>query len=324
MRLGSRAFLPIAILLCLNFLFLVSCGNGEFSLKGAPELSNPDYVRTPPELVLAESPGTNVESHSDGSRSASIDYSNISKGYVGVSCTAPTDVKFKVANGEYEYNYDVSNDGRYNYFPLAIGNGRYEFTVFINIDVTGSQYESFLKYGADVVLESEQVPFTVPNEIVNYGADSKVVQLSYDITKNASSNIEVVQQIYYWISHNIEYNTDLASEIINGATGYQPDLDNILTTKKGICYDYAALAAAMFRANGIPCKLVMGDVKTEEGFVYHAWNYIWLDEVGMIAVKIPSTPEEWARLDLTFAAAGDPSIAQFIGDGTNYTDVFFH
>ena len=37
-----------------------------------------------------------------------------------------------------------------------------------------------------------------------------------------------------------------------------PSVDETLKTKKGICFDYAALMTAMLRSQGIPTKLEIG------------------------------------------------------------------
>ncbi len=62
---------------------------------------------------------------------------------------------------------------------------------------------------------------------------------------------------------NVDYDYDKAQNIVdNNVTGYLPDPDETLSTKKGICYDYAALAAAMLRSQGIPTKLITGYVSS--------------------------------------------------------------
>ena len=103
----------------------------------------------------------------------------------------------------------------------------------------------------------------------------------------------------------------------NNVTGYLPDPDETLSTKKGICYDYAALAAAMLRSQGIPTKLITGYVSSGGSELYHAWNMIWLEESGWITVEIRAPRHEWQRIDLTFAAAGQSAL---VGDGKGYAD----
>ena len=43
-------------------------------------------------------------------------------------------------------------------------------------------------------------------------------------------------------------------------------------------------------------------------------------ESGWVTVKFEVKGKIWTRVDMTFAAGGVP--AEFVGDGSNYTDVF--
>ena len=86
---------------------------------------------------------------------------------------------------------------------------------------------------------------------------------------------------------------------------------------KGICFDYAALAASMLRSQGIPCKLIMGNVSPDD--LYHAWNMFYTEETGWITVEFSVSAKSWNRLDLTFSANGEDQ--KFIGNGENYTDM---
>ena len=99
---------------------------------------------------------------------------------------------------------------------------------------------------------------------------------------------------------------------------YQPDPDETMKTGKGICFDYAALAAAMLRSQGIPTKLIFGYVSPDD--LYHAWNMFYTDETGWVTAEFKVDSKNWTRLDLTFAANG--SDAKFIGDGSNYSDLY--
>lgn len=293
-----------AICLFSFFIALVLCGcaagQEKFALDGTPKMADEEYQRIPPPLLLSGYTGTNQKTEEVNGKTGIIDLSNIGNGYVTAATTGDTPAKFRVKNGKDFYDYDLSNAGAFEVFPLAMGNGQYEFTIFHNIK--GNQYAVFLTATATVELENEFIPFLRPSQIVKYDENSDCIALSYQLAQHASTDVEVAATIYHWIEESIDYDNEKAKTVVTN-TEYRPDLDKILQDKKGICYDYAALAAAMLRANGIPCKLIMGDVVLEDGQeVYHAWNMIWLKEKGWVAIKLPSTPEEWQRIDLTFAA----------------------
>ena len=101
---------------------------------------------------------------------------------------------------------------------------------------------------------------------------------------------------------------------------YMPDVDDTLATRKGICFDYAALTAAMLRSQGIPTKIIFGYVAPDD--LYHAWNMFYTEESGWVTVKFEVSANSWNRVDLTFAAGG--ASAAFVGDGSNYTEVYFY
>ena len=148
--------------------------------------------------------------------------------------------------------------------------------------------------------------------------DSACVLLASDISAQAADAAEVVSSVYEYIQGNVDYDFDKAQNIVdNNVIGYLPDPDETLSTKKGICYDYAALAAAMLRSQGIPTKLITGYVSSGGSELYHAWNMIWLEESGWITVEIRAPRHEWQRIDLTFAAAGQSAL---VGDGKGYAD----
>lgn len=102
-------------------------------------------------------------------------------------------------------------------------------------------------------------------------------------------------------------------------SGYLPDVDDTLRTNKGICFDYAALVTAMLRAQGIPTKLVIGTVSP--GDLSHAWNLIYTKEKGWVAVKIYFSGGTWKLMDATFGASMGQGIEDYIGDGSQYTEL---
>lgn len=324
----NRKLCAVAAVMACVIIF-AGCGGTEgFDASGNPIPAQPDYQRTPPELNLAQYVGLNQQTRTEardaGQYSALIDVTNSSDGYVAASCTAPVGAVLQVIKGDASSSdldtYTLANDGSMNFFPLTKGDGRYNIRLFLHQE--GNAYEPFMTYEVDVTLESEFAPFLVQNAEVNYDEDSQCVDLSYEITKHCSTDLEVVQAVCAWITDNITYDTSKALQLAQ-SSGYVPNPDATLAAKSGICYDYASLAAAMLRANGIPTKLVKGDVLNAEGeIVYHAWNAVWLKETGWIAIGVPSSPNSWSRMDTTLAAGGtDPS---FIADGSNYMDISVH
>ncbi len=245
-----------------------------------------------------------------GDNGVQVDISHVSQGYVAASAVSDKRLKFQVVFGDIKYNYDLPSDGTPQCYVLQSGSGSYTFRVMQN--TTEDKYAEIYSATAEVALENELVPFLRPSQMVNYTADSACVAKASELAAQASTESGVVANIYAYIQNNIDYDTHKAETV---QAGYLPDPDETLGSGKGICYDYASLAAAMLRSQGIPTKLITGYV--QPGDLYHAWNMIWLEETGWITVKIEAPAHSWERIDLTFAAGAS---AAYTGDGTGYTD----
>lgn len=260
-----------------------------------------------PVCLIPTADGT-AENHNDV---ASIDYSNASCGYVMVSYngTCPK-VKLRITGPDaITYTYDL-NGGGYETFPLSSGNGSYDVTVYENI--SGTSYTTCLFSQVSVQLENELTPFLYPNQYVNFRPDSKTVAKGAELAKDATSELEVVVNIYNYMIHSIDYDYQKASD---PPTGYTTDVDEILESGTGICLDYAAVMAAMLRSQQIPTRLEVGYAKD----AYHAWISVYIQEVGWLNGIIEFNGKDWTLVDPTFGAnTDDKTLKKFIGDGSNY------
>ena len=90
-----------------------------------------------------------------------------------------------------------------------------------------------------------------------------------------------------------------------------------LYSKKGICFDYSAVMAAMLRSQGIPCKLVIGYA----GKIYHAWIDVYIQGVGWVKNAIYFDGKNWTLMDPTFVSTGkgSSSIMKYVTTSSNYS-----
>lgn len=250
-----------------------------------------------------------------GNEKATIDASNAAKGYIMVKYNGDkAKIKVQVTKaGAKTYTYNIGARGTYEVFPLTSGNGTYTVNIYEN--VKDSAYALAFGGNVEVALQSEFSPFLYPNQYVNFNDNSKAVAVSKTLV--GASDLVTIQNVYNYVVNNITYDTAKAANV---QSGYLPNIDNTLATQKGICFDYAALMAAMLRAQGIPTKLVIGYT----GKVYHAWINAYIDEVGWVDSMIYFDGKEWKLLDPTFASSGkqSDSVKQYIGDGKNYQAQF--
>ncbi len=259
----------------------------------------------------------------EGSGNVLLDLSSVSLGYAGVSVSgAESRVKIQITTDDENampYSYDVPADGTPVLFPLTGGDGQYTF--FVGENVSGKSYAKLYKTTCDVKLQDEFQPFLRPSVYVNYSQDSECVRRAAELAKHAETALDVVEAVYEYVCDHITYDKELAAQVqAKNKTSYVPDLDEVLSTGKGICFDYASLAAAMLRSQGIPTKMVFGDVSPDD--VYHAWNMFYTEQTGWVSVHFQVRSGDWNRLDLTFSANGADDT--FIGDGNNYLDKYYY
>ena len=243
---------------------------------------------------------------------ASIDASNTSQGYVMVKYNGTNEkVKLRITCPDQScYTYLISDRGAYDTFPLTAGNGSYALQVLEN--VAGDTYTVSLAQSINVNIEDEFLPFLYPNQYVNFHTDSKAVSKGSDLAKDTYSDLDVVQNIYNYVIKNISYDTEKAQNV---SYGYVPDIDDTLSSKKGICFDYAALMASMLRSQNIPTKLEVG----YSGDAYHAWISTYIDDKGWVDDIIQFNGNTWQIMDPTLAATNDSAaVKKYIGDGSHY------
>ena len=243
---------------------------------------------------------------------ASIDTSNTSQGYVMVKYNGTNEkVKLQITCPDQScYTYLISDRGAYDTFPLTAGNGSYALQVLEN--VAGDTYTVSLAQSINVSIEDEFLPFLYPNQYVNFHTDSKAVSKGSDLAKDTYSDLDVVQNIYNYVINNISYDTEKAQNV---SYGYVPDIDDTLSSKKGICFDYAALMTSMLRSQNIPTKLEVG----YSGDAYHAWISTYIDDKGWVDDIIQFNGNTWQIMDPTLAATNDSAaVKKYVGDGSHY------
>ncbi len=298
-----------AVIVFFLFLSLGGCSSqGQAEEIKEPEVLAPEERYEVPEFAVSEF----NEEAAESKNGAYIDVSNVSKGYVAVKAVSEKRLKFQVLT-ENTYNYDLSKDGEVSIFPLQSGDGEYTFRVMENI--SDNKYAVLFQTSAQVSLEDEFQPFLRSSDYVAYTKESECVKLADSFAASSSTALDVVSKVYDHVCAHITYDKPKAENI---RSGYLPDPDETLSTGKGICFDYASLTAAMLRSQGIPCKVIFGYVSPND--LYHAWNMFYTKESGWVTVKFEVNEKEWTRMDLTFSANG--SDQRFIGDGSNYADVY--
>ena len=291
-------------------------------------LNEGDFIDIAPEMVpLADAPaafsipvpaapGTAAKKN----EKAVIDYSNAKDGYFMAKYipggTKSIKVKVTGPSGA-DYQYNLKTGDVYEVFPFSDGSGKYKIGMFEQVD--GSKYATVVTAEVDVKLGDEFAPFIRPNQYVNYNKDSQTVKKAAELVKDKAKTIDKVSAVYNHVIKSLTYDKEKAATV---KTGYLPDVDAVLKAGKGICFDYAAVMAAMLRSQNVPTKLVVGYT----GEQYHAWLSVHSSEDGWVNSVIQFDGKSWKLMDPTYASTGNQSgdVMKFIGDGKNYTAKFLY
>ena len=258
-----------------------------------------------------------IVSYSNPTETAVIDASHAEDGYVMVSYSGDNPkVKLQITgSNQITYSYDLHGNG-FETFPLTSESGSYTVAVYESLP-TG-RYSLALSETIDVTIQDEFGPYLYPNQYVNFDASTKAVALASDIVSESSNDLDVVADIYNYVIKNVTYDYDKANTV---QSGYLPVVDETLTTKKGICFDYASLMASMLRSQNIPTRLEIGYASDS----YHAWISTYITDIGWVNGIIEFDGKDWTLMDPTFAASSsEKALKKFIGDGSNYVTEYVY
>ncbi len=252
-----------------------------------------------------------------GSGELTVDVTNSGDGYLYVRSTGEIDdIKIQLTcNDSVTYTYIIPSGD--SVIPLSLGDGTYSVIAYEGMGEPGMYATKFAEQ-LDVVLSDPYLPYLYPNCYVQFDINSAVVALGKDLAEGKATDIEVVAAVYDYVVKNITYDHERAASV---KPDYVPNVDQVLREKKGICFDYAALMAAMLRSQRIPTRLEFGYA----GDAYHAWVTAYIEDEGWINGIIEFDGVDWTLMDPTFAAnAGSKKIKSFIGDGNNYTTKYIY
>ena len=273
----------LKIITCISlFLLCVGCNKNS-----SENIESKSYTFS--EILWPKAEGILFESNDK----VLIDYSNASLGYI-MAKTLTNDhkrIKIMILKDDEKYTYDLNKDLEYETFPLNMANGKYIIKAYENVE--NDQYSLLFSFDIDVSLENEFAPFLYPNQVVDYDENTLCISKSFELVKDDTTDLARVEDIYKWVLESVTYDWDKVEEVQGKYV--LPVLDDVYTDGKGICFDYAAIMAAMLRVQHIPTKVVTGMVS--EG--YHAWIEVYIENMGWIKPHVYFNSGEWTTMDPT-------------------------
>jgi hypothetical protein len=169
---------------------------------------------------------------------------------------------------------------------LTQGTGNYTISVMIH------EQDRKYSYGPTLNIENkkEMNKDLSPTKHVE-SDDEEIIKLANKITNVNDTELDKAKAIYQWVVENITYDYEKYSK--HQSNDYDNNYGAVHTfnTKKGVCYDYATLTAALGRAAGIQTKVVKGEGNLGSFKGLHAWNEMYITEKG-----------QWIPVDTTFGS----------------------
>lgn len=267
-------------------------------------------ISAQPQTVFAEGLlGGGSGSSSSASSGAVIDTSTSSLGYVTVCYDDTTGASMRVGvsfNGG-SWSYYSYSMGSTKQYELSGGSGSYTvalykkvgssyatvsqvtFTAVVGQTPTGSALGGSTADQAAAAVSSKYAAYLTSVGEISFSSGDSVAKKAASLCKGKTTDQQKILAIYNYIAKNFKYDYDFANKVRSGQIRtYTPVPTSILSNKKGVCYDFSSLFAAMCRTQGIPCKLVKGYSTKING--YHAWNSVY-----------DSKTDKWYTIDLTIA-----------------------
>ena len=247
-----------AVLLCMALALLLPWHGQEARAGGlfgglSATTTAPSPARWPAD------PGTRLQ----GDGKLQVDLTNASDGYFWARLNAANKhrMKMRVVKGDVTLTYDLNSSAEFELFPLQLGDGRYQITLYEN--VTGKKYANAGTVVVNVTLSAQGVSFLYPNQYVSYTRESKIVNKAEELCagKNDQGAFDAVCSYM---------KTSYAYDFVKALTikaGVLPDIDGSYDKRMGVCQDLAAIMCGMLRTRGIRAKLIIGYADKN----YHAW-----------------------------------------------------
>jgi hypothetical protein len=286
---------------------ITACGCTNHEKKAAYQISAVKGTRDSKAVCLI--PDASAKSvFSDATYS--LDYSNASEGYIMAKYTGKSQrakLQLTLPDGTV-YTYNLNQN--YEAFPLTSDSGTYCFGIYENI--SGNEYSTLAFEKTDVQIVNRYGAYLYPNQYVSFTKSSQTIILGEKLAYSANSDLEVVSNVYNYIIDTVSYDYQEAKTI---KSGYLPNIDATLDSKKGICLDYAAVMASILRSQQIPTHLEVGYA----GTAYHAWISTYIKDIGWVNGIIKFDGKNWELMDPTFGSTtGAEKLKKYIGDGSNY------
>lgn len=192
------------------------------------------------------------------------DFTHVQDGYftAAVSSQSSHRLKLRVIKDDMTLTYDLNQEGAFEVFPLQLGSGYYEVSLYENVGA--KKYSQEGKAAVDVPPGSEDAAFLLPNQYVNYSESSAILSKAEELSK-AGDEKKMFEAVCDFMASDFIYDYVRAVTV---SPGDLPDIEGSYEKRMGICQDLSAIMIGMLRYAGIHSRLMIGYADDN----YHAWT----------------------------------------------------
>lgn len=184
-------------------------------------------------------------------------------------------IQVRKSGSNVDYNYFCPQKAIDVSIPMTLGNGTYSVKVLKN--TSGNSYSNLDSTSITLKLSDEKAAFLTSSYEINWNSKNQAIKKANSLTKSKKKDMDKIKVIYKYIVENYSYDTAKAKKLAGANVNYVPDIDEVYSSKKGICYDISSLNASMLRSVGIETKMIKGYPKNPSlpRGIYHAWNKVY-------------------------------------------------
>lgn len=223
-----------------------------------------------------------------------VDLSDIDKGIVKVSYSdIKNEYRILIEKDKVRLVYPFIANGKFETFPLQLGNGEYSVSLMKRIE--GTKYVYIFKEKINLDLKDKNLVYLNSIQNISWSDKDKPILDATKLLTDFKTDSAKLKIIHNFIVNSIVYDYAKVSTL---ETTYVPNINYVYDKKKGICYDYSSLLAAILRSHGVPTKLVKGYSENVDG--YHAWNEVFINNKWYI---IDTTVDATSKLKIKMIKA---------------------
>ncbi|MDD4467525.1 MAG: transglutaminase-like domain-containing protein [Candidatus ainarchaeum sp.] len=176
-------------------------------------------------------------------------------------------------------------NNKYNMYTIT-KNGEFNYEIIADVNIKANIPELI---DFEILEPSEMLKqYTQPSEKI----ESNSIEI-INLVKNklvTNNFVNTLHETVFWVNDYVEY---AKGDEFNKYYLQQKTAVETLLTRKGVCDEFANLAAAMLRAKNIPTKMAIGITYDGQSWGNHAWLEVYNDK-----------QNAWIPSDPTFREAG--------------------